>query len=280
MKTFFQNFKRSLSDASFYKEIAAGTHPLKVRYAFGLSLILSIIISSILAITLYTVLVPEAKKFVSEKIPSDLVVTLKSGQLSINQPSPYVFPFALEDQTSTVENALVIDTESTSTLETFSAYKTAILAGKNTLISQKESGEIKVIPLNDFPNFTLTQDSATRAVDKAVSWLWILPVLALIPITLFQFLALMIVFLIAALILWIIFKVSSREITFAQAFTASMYAYTAVFILDVVLFTFNLYNMGVFLSAFLTALIATAFLFSKPTVTPVVVTETDPAPVM
>lgn len=278
MKNFFHNFKRSLSDTSLYREVTDGTHPFKVRYAFGLSLILSIIIGILLTIEIYTGLVPDAKEFAATEIPADLVVTVNSGELSINQPLPYIIPLDAENQTPETQNMLVIDTESTSALESFAASKTIIFANKNTVVVQGDRGKIDSFPLSDVPNFTLTRESALQFIDSSTPWLWLIPVLVLIPVMLFQFVLFMFIFLFSAVIVWIVFKVSSRNLTFGQAFTASMYAYTAVFILDILVFIFNVYNIGVFMSALFTAIIALVALFSKPEPAPVVVVETEPAP--
>lgn len=267
MHTFFTTFRRSLSDKNLYREVAAGKHPLKLSYAVWLSAISAVAICIIMVVMLYAVAIPGGKLFVNTQIPADLILTLKSGKLSINQPVPYRFELPKDDREDGKVNFLVIDTSAEATLDSTAKYETMVFVNDDTVIMEKSSSEIRAYPLKDIPDFTFSRDITNDFLNKAVSYAWIIPIAAFIPIMLFSFVGLLIVYVFAGFVLWLIMKIASRTILFKDAFIISMYAYTFIFILDLA-FMFVAGGFGFILSVLLTALIGTIFLFMKDTHSP------------
>lgn len=266
MKTFFTDFKRSLTDWNWYKEIANGQHPLKISYAVMLSLFGALVASIIFAVGLYTFLIPTAKDFINTRVPDDLVITLKSGSLSINQPMPYRLEMPKEVNSQNKEerkNIFVIDTGVDATLDAPKKYDTYIFIGKDKAVMEKSANEIRAYPLKDFPDTTISRDSLNTLLDKVVSYAWVLPFLLLIPLMVFMLIGILIIFLVAGFALWLIMKIASRPIRFSHAFALAMYAYTFIFLFDIILIAFGRGGFGIISSVVLIVAIVCFPLFLR-----------------
>lgn len=263
--TFFTDFKRSLLDRIFYKEVAAGQHPLRLQYAGVLAAVFALVMTVIFAVSLYAVLIPEGRDFIKKNFPTDLIATLKSGELSINQSMPYKIPLSSSvSSTSTVEHAnfLVIDTGAEATLDAPEKYDTYLFINKTSMVAEKSSSEIRAYPLKEFPDFTLTHETVLGFFDAAAKFAWIVPVCIFLFMTTFSFIGLLFTYLFAGALLWIIMRIASRKVLFANAFKVSMYAHTFIFILGLFLMAFSVEDFGFFSSVFLTVITACLFLFT------------------
>jgi len=264
MKNFFTDIKRSLSDWQWYKEIAAGQHKQKVTYILGLSLIISLVFSIAFTVSLYTYIIPESRNFINNELPADLIITIKSGELSINQPTPYRFqiPAGTEkEQAKDKVNFIVIDPSAEALLDATNKYETFVFATKDTVIMENKLGETRAYPVKDFPDSVVSRESINHFIDSVSPYAWIVPILTFIFLTIFNFIGILISVLISGFLLWIVFKISSRKVRFADAFALCMYAYTFIFIFKIILVIFRFRDFGVFSSIFLTVLIATLIIF-------------------
>lgn len=272
MKTFLTDFKRSLSDWKFYKEIVTGQHPLRLWYAAILAVISSVVVTIVFTVLLYTVLLPKGKEYIIAHFPADLVATVKGGELSVNQPMPYkiVIPKENEKQDKKNKDAhtnfLVIDTNAEATLDAPSKYDTYVFANKTNIVAEKSKNEVRAYPLKEFPDFTLSSETIKNFFDSAAKYAWIVPIGLFFLATFGAFIGLLFTYLLAALLLMLIMKIASRSITFANAFKASMYAYTFIFLLNIVLTVLAQGSFGLISSVLLTDIIVCLFLFIPPTV--------------
>ncbi len=263
MNTFITDFKRSLYDFKWYKEIERGEHPLRISYTTILSLISALVTVIVLTISLYTILIPSVGEEINKQFPEDLVITIKSGELSINQPMPYRFEFSEEEKKNNKEgkfNILVIDTEAEADLDSTQKYETYAFANKTTVVIEEDSPEIKAYPLKDFPDTVLSRDSIQGWFGTFKDYSWILPIIVFPFVAFYIFVCLLILFLVSGGLLWIIMKIASRDLSFARAFAISMYAYTFIFILDLVLL-FVYGSFGFLVSVLITVLLGCLFLF-------------------
>lgn len=254
MKTFFTDFKRSITDWNWYREIVAGQHPLRISYAVILSLFGALVASVAFTVGLYTFLIPTAKDFINTHVPADLVITLKSGSLSINQPMPYRLEMPKDMKGGDKEerkNLFVIDTNVDATLDAPEKFDTYIFISKDNAVIEESAHEISAYPLKDFPDTTISRESLNTLFDKVVSYAWILPFLVFIPLMFFMLVGILIIFLVAGLGLWLIMKIASRPISFSQAFSLAMYAYTFIFLVDCILIVLGHGGFGFISSVFL-----------------------------
>ena len=274
MNTFFTDFKRSLADWGWYKEIARGEHPLRLSYAVVLSFISALITTIFLTVSLYTIAIPEARNFLNSHVPSDVIVTIKSNEISVNQPTPYAFPLTEEEKQRNKNgkvNFLVIDPEAEATLDSPQKYQTFIFANKNTVVTEESSGEIKAYPLKDIPDTVISRDILGGWLETGIAYAWILPIIAFLPIMLVIFIGQLVIFAISGFLLWVILAIASRNIKFRHAFMVSMYAYTFIFIIDLVIqFFHDGLGFAVGSSILLTVLLSCLFLFMPSRTQPVI----------
>lgn len=267
MKKFFQEFKRSLHDWAWYKEIGSGNYPLSLKYAGGLAILGSLILTIFITVGIYVAAVPTARVAIPELIPEDLIITLKSGELSINQPVPYSIPVpaeakdAMRKEGGARSNILVIDTTAAAVLDSPGRSDAYAFVNKDTLVVEDENGGVRAFPLKNSPDLTVSRDTAYSAVDKIAKYAWMLSVPLFVLIALVNFVGSMVIFAIAGGMLWAAMKFASRQIRYKSAFNVVVHAYTILFCVDVVLLLLGQGGFGPFASVILTFLLGSLFMF-------------------
>jgi hypothetical protein len=262
MKTFIGEFKKSFSSKGWYHEVINGRVPFRVGYPLMLSLIASLCIAVFFSLFMYQKMLPGLRGVLLEAIPADLVVTVKSGELSINKPVPYALPLRTNERKMDRGNILVIDTGVPANLTSNKDYDTYAFANKTTLVTEKENGEIQVFYFKNMPDFTFDRDTALDIYEKVSSFAWILPVILIAPILIVIFIQMLFVFALAGFLLWIMLKIAGRATTWKWAAITSMYAYTIVFAANIVLLIMGVPMMKFFNSIVITSFIALIFVLT------------------
>src|SRR3989344_3364074 len=139
MKTILETFKNSFYNPDFYRNIAQVSWPDAFRTYFKFTLFLSLVFTVVAGF----LLVPQGVRFVRDNasdlakkyFPTELVVTIKNGEASVNVPVPYMVPMnpsqdsAFKD--TPLKNVLVIDTENEFSRKMFENYQTFSLLTKD-----------------------------------------------------------------------------------------------------------------------------------------------------
>lgn len=152
---------RSCTDPAYYKDILKARASFSLKYLFVFAFLFSAVATVRYAYS-FAAFLPKLPQYVAmarEKgagfYPKDLVVTVKDGEVSTNVKEPYVIdlPFALPvDGDNNPEHLLVIDTKATA--ERFTAYKSVVVVGKNTVYYRDDKG-YKFYPLTDMKGTTV-----------------------------------------------------------------------------------------------------------------------------
>ena len=167
----FQTIVRSFYDKAFYAEAVA--HSFWKRY--WTLYVVHVVFAVVLLVSLQKIYVeskPEVQGFAKslEKslptlYPSELVMTVKDGELSINQEEPYDLgagvqkTIGMTDPEATDELASLIIIDTSATVEDFESYKTAVLlTQKGFVVRQSEGGEIRYYPYSQF----LTDEQSSK----------------------------------------------------------------------------------------------------------------------
>lgn len=236
MKKFIEEFKKSFTSKEWYKDILDGNVHFNLGYTAKLALISSIVLTVFFTIFLYKDLIPNSKALILEFVPGDLILTLKSGQLSINKPVPYALPLPENsDVHKNKKNLLVIDTSAEANLQSTKTYDTVLFANKDGLITEKDRNEIRAYSFKDFPDSTITREKIIDLFEMVSGQAWLLSIFVLVLLTLVFLLQMLITFLIAATLLWITLKIAKRSTHWKNTFTAVAYAYTIVFTANLIL---------------------------------------------
>ena len=203
IKSFFYIFYKSLTSASYYRELLSMPLAFSMKYFLTLAILFTLISTSIatfMAVPKINKFVAEARVYTINSYPSDLEIIAKNGSLTTNQPEPYMIPAPEEfkeslatDTSETyddIENIVVFDSDGT--LDDLVTYKTiALVNNKNILIkTDKQSRErIEVMPTEGIADGTLTKATFEETVNNVASYAKYIPyvLFALMFVGLFVF---------------------------------------------------------------------------------------------
>lgn len=165
---FLKGVWQTLSFGDIYFDITNKLIPRKLSLSifFGFSFIFGVLFCLILS---YFKLLP-VSRFISflpsrliSAFPSDLEITLKEGELSINQPQPYYISTKYIDQLvdgqnniSDNRNLVVIDTRARP--ESFGIYKTYILLTKDFIVFRDDTGELQIYHFSGMPDVSVNKE--------------------------------------------------------------------------------------------------------------------------
>lgn len=288
MKKFIQNFKDSLSNASFYKEKANEEHSTGFKYLLKLALFSGVIFYFVIVFIFYfSPFLGQVKNEINKNIPEDISVYIdKNGELSVNQPTPYIFPIpegwkeeekSNDEKDFTYSNILVIDPARNADETVFDAYDTMIFVSKDRLIIEKqENGEIRSYPLKNWSDTTLNREVIMNFITIIYKFSWILMSLIIIPISfIFFFFSLLIAFF-ASIVIYFFSKEIYKALSFKQSLNTAMYALTYVFLFDILLSIINLSPIsGYFWIKVLLTIVVVAYFLSKKDMQYVEVNQTE-----
>lgn len=187
IKAAFYVFYRSLFSPSYYNEVIRIDFKFSVKYFLVLALIASAIAFPRIAEPITTDLsdgLITFEKTLVNAFPEDLIITITEGELSINQPEPYIFKMPeeaskeieIENAEKAPSNLLVIDTNGT--LNDLETYDTLILVNKNNVLL-RGNNKIEVFPLKDYPDGEINKETAKTLVNEIGPFLDALPYIVL-----------------------------------------------------------------------------------------------------
>lgn len=177
-QSFTATFKDAVSNFSGYKNFLTKTFGSVFKYIYVLLLILAAIGSVRVAIFLIPQapavdkFTADAKMFIQAGYPPELVVNVKNGQLSTNQPDPYFInlPKQFDSKTQPGKFHLIaIDTKGR--VEDFAKYNSAVLLTKTAAVSTDKNDTLKVYPFKSSYNFKVDKNSYDTLAAKIMPYL-------------------------------------------------------------------------------------------------------------
>ncbi|MEK7585912.1 MAG: DUF1189 family protein [Patescibacteria group bacterium] len=240
--------KNSVYNPAYYQDVVSNkSFGSSVKYLAKLALISSLAISIFFAFQ-----IPKVSKIAKEAIstsvvsyPEDLVVTMKNGNASINKPEPYIVKIPQswqnigDNDSSNLDNLIVINTKDDFNLETFRGYSTMVLLTKTEFISLKDSsGEIRIIPVSKFGNIEITK---SWLIEKQ-AWIFkIMPKVAVliiifmyIAISIGIFLGTLFMLLFYALAIWLMSNLRKLNFSYKKSYQVGLHAVTLVVIVGII----------------------------------------------
>ena len=276
MKNFIENFKNSLQNHSFYKEKANAGHSTGYGYLVKLALLVAVVFYIIIVCGFYfSGMIGKIKKEVNQKISENVSVYIdKTGQLSINQPTPYVISMPevfkedkQDEKNSPVRaNLIVIDPTREVDDTVFSAYDTMIFISKYRLLTEKSSnGEIRSYPLKSWADTTITKNTITGFLNTIYEFGWILMILMIIPFFVMFFVTYLFTAFFASIVLYFLAKKVYKPLTFRQIMNTAMFGYTYAFLVGILIsiFSFNPFSGFFWAKVLITIIVTTYFLAKK-----------------
>ena len=248
---FFLKIKSSIYNTDFYSKIKNYSLGTSLKYFFLLVLLLTVINTVILSYELGVKVPQQIKDFTSQtinSIPEDLAVSIDNGQVSTNQQEPLFLPFPqFDNQTpqDSLNNLLVIDTQTPFSATQFDQYKTFFWLTKDSLFYQNREFDQRSIDLSKSDNFTVNRNTIADWVGKINPWLNLLgPILILLTFTglFLGFSFNLIYFLFLAVLIFFLSSIFKWGLSYSGAYKTAIYSSTLSFLIDLVLFNTGIYT--------------------------------------
>jgi hypothetical protein len=250
-KRFAVQIAHSVYSPAFYGELSSKPFSYSLKYLVSLSLLFSVVVSVwygvIIGIDLWRFITVTGPAEVQEILPDDLVLTIANGNLSINQPEPYIAPLPVdlrnESSSSSPKNLIVIDTNTPASIDAFRSYDTYILADKHTIIVQKSEQQTQSVTLPndlDLVISSTTAASLNQTIQEFIdSWKWliILGTLFLMVTIIFVFglVGHLLYLLIAALGVMLISRLKGKPLGYAMSYQTGMHLITLPIALSLII---------------------------------------------
>ena len=157
MKNFIEHVQKSIYSPEYYRDLLSRPASFSWKYYWSFAMLISVVMTIAISLPMVPRIdraLHDASKKVLEYYPPDLVITVASGLVSINQPEPYTFPLPAILREAANEEGITalmsIDTtQDDVTLERFESYHSVFLLDKKSLIAGDERNGLRVL---DFPS--------------------------------------------------------------------------------------------------------------------------------
>lgn len=246
---FFKKIAKSVYGPEYYSELQSKQFSYSVKY-FALFALIFVAIF-VLRIGIFNVpkmdaaiknLVPTVVNF----FPEELEVTIRGGKLSTNVPEPYFIEMPeswenlpseenVPNQFQSLENLIVIDTQSEANADNLKKYDTLLLITQNYFLNQGDRGNINIQSLSVIPDMDISKQVIADLAQKYSPYLKVLPVLFLILdffIAIGVIVGNLLYLLLAALFIWLIAKVKKAEINYGKAYQMGLHLMTLPLLLS------------------------------------------------
>ncbi len=257
MKNFFSTLIKSLYNPEFYQGIPENRTGDAVKYFLGFIFVVAVLFSimpMVIGLGFFLAAHNEADQGYAQVrgfYPSDLVVKINQGEISINQPEPYLIPTpsswvnGLSDggrrsSGFRIENLIVFDTAKPIASEDFEADQTLVIVGKNEIgmydpnKSKVEIYDLKNLGLHE--NITIDQSMYTGFLDQAWKVLRGVAIFCIVLLPVFLFFGFGIGYaaylLFGVLFIWLAFHICNRPYTYGQSYKTGLYLLTLPIILN------------------------------------------------
>ncbi|MBT6401205.1 DUF1189 family protein [candidate division WWE3 bacterium] len=237
-------FTKSLTSPKYYNDIVKTNFGFSMKYFSVLALISSLVAFSGLVKPIMTDLGDSLKAVettVVDSFPDDLEITVKDGEVSINQPEPYIFQTPEEGFESTMEegqevprNLLVFDSKGT--LDDLERYDTLFLVNKSNILAQS-SNKIEVYPLDEFPNGTFGAEDIKGLLNEVRPFIDAIPYIvlavALLGTIVYYFGFRLVFLLVVALVLFAVGNLRGLRMKYSKYYQVGIHALTLPLIIEV-----------------------------------------------
>ncbi|HAE36392.1 MAG: hypothetical protein UR85_C0001G0013 [Candidatus Nomurabacteria bacterium GW2011_GWF2_35_66] len=238
----FIQIKNSIYNKEYYKTTVL-EEPLRqsIKYLAKLSLLIAFLLSVIFLASMpfmIKAIKTNLTSFTETGYPDGLVVSIKNGSASVNQPEPYFIKVPdsiksdLSSSSTKIENLMVINTSEPFSLDKFKEYATFSYLTKNEVVMMGENNEIKIISLSKFGNADITKP---WILEKQALLYKLLPVIliflvlmAFIFIFIFEFIGSLVILLLYALVVWGLMSIKGIKLTYGRSYQIAIHAITLV----------------------------------------------------
>jgi len=240
----FVKIKNSIYGPEYYKEVLSKPFSYSLKYYLVFSLLLALVFAVFVTIKFFpaaSFLATELEK-VPEHFPVNLEVVIKDGKASANVEQPYFVKLPRDfkqsgnilQDTSVIENLIVVDTKNKFDLQTFQSYKTVALLTEDSIVYINNENQITIASLSSVKDFTLNREVVSGFIGKVSPFLGILYPLVFVFSYIGGFIALlfeMAYLLFGALLIWLVAALLKLKIGYGKAYQLGLHLITLPVIL-------------------------------------------------
>ncbi len=262
LKTFFYSFWHSCTDVSYYQELLTTKFSFSLKYLGFLFFLISLVNGIIFATSVASFLpqvplfITKVKSTVRSLYPAELVVTVKNGAISINQPEPYTIDFPKEfisdkeKEDMKLSHLITIDTHAT--LDDYKKFQSAVLVTRNAFIYPDRNG-VRVQYLDEkTPETTIDRQLFDDIIAKIEPYFDYLPKIltgiVIAAVVLFPFVGAwtsligsLFYLLIMTLVSLLLAKILKKQLPYRTLYRLSLHALTAPIVLTFILGLANIH---------------------------------------
>jgi|CXWL01.1.fsa_nt_gi hypothetical protein len=270
LNAFFADIKSSFYNPAFYSGIPTKNTGNAVVFLLGVSALSAfalVIYISILGITAFSSF--SVDDVIAKNYPENLVVTVKDGKASVNQPEPFIIPLEedMKDTENPYENFLVIDTRPEATVEELNSYNAFAVLTKERVFLASDEKDGRVIPLTSVKDLTVDKTAVSGWAESLLNLLWVIAIplvlLAIVLITVFSLVFHLVASLIGAVLVIAVGMIRKTKLEYQDAYKIALFASAPVIIMQTIAMFFSIPNLPMFLDTLLFVVIVFANLGPK-----------------
>ncbi len=237
-KAFAERVKNATHNPAFYQNVVTEPRGKAIWFLFWAN----VVAITVFAISVLVVLIPamidfSKNTYVTDLYPDDLVVEIKGGIATVNQPVPYLVATREEFEIDNV-NFFVIDTSDGVSMDTIKSYDSFAVLTKDSVYVEQNDNEMRVFSLRDAGDVTINEENVETWTNTAEKWTYV----AVLPLTLmmigmlagFSLVYYLVVSFVLALIPLLVGKILKLTISYRSAYIISLYALIPVVVVDMV----------------------------------------------
>lgn len=269
IKKLISDIKNSLSSKDFYQSIISGEKKDGLKYLIKLSFVFGFFAYVFfVGIMYFSPIKSEIKNKIYESIPSDFVLTIKGGELSINQPMPFIVKseesWVSNKKEKQRTNLFVIDTTIEPTLKSNQEYDTTVfVSSKNFLVERDYEGEIRSMNYKTISDTSFSREDLLGLVNFFFSIAWLILLATVFAFAFVSFFSGIFTAFFASVALLLLRKIVKQNISFKQAFQVSLFAYTIAYVLELILFFFGKDSGNLWFKVLIVVLMAMYFTMNQ-----------------
>jgi hypothetical protein len=243
----FKQIKNSVYNKEYYKStVSVESFRQSVKYLAKLSSLIAVLVSVIFMIFIPFMVkaIKTSTSSFTSGYPEGLVVSIKGGTASVNQPEPYFVkvPDSMKSTSNTnstkIDNLIVINTTEPFSLDKFKEYATFAYLTKNEIVMMGENNEIKIMSLSKFGSAEITKNwvfEKQAMLFRLLPWiLFFMIVMAFIFIFMFEFIGSMVILFLYALAVWGLMEIKGIKITYGRSYQIAIHAITLVIFISLI----------------------------------------------
>jgi hypothetical protein len=241
IRAFFYTFFKSLTSLKYYKDVIKANVYFSIKYFFSLAAIAGTI-SVLLALSQIGEIKQgynNALEQIRNLYPSDLVISYREGDISVNREEPFIIPLpqAVREQDGQLPTNLIVFS-SEGTLDDVNNLDTLILVNDSNILV-KGNNKIDVYPLENIEEGRITRAEVDRVINQLQSLSRFLPLIvaltSLVGAIFYYSIYRLLYLLFIGLLLMLLGKTKNLNLPFRNYFQIAVHTFTLPLTIGVLL---------------------------------------------